>query len=73
MDETLWGLMNILGPLILLGLLVWLVVRGRRGSGTTGDTSDNQPATDTTAQTEKGTHDLYDQEEARRRDGTDDL
>ena len=72
MDESLWGLMNILGPLILLVLLIWLVVRARRGAGTKGDTSSNQPATDTTAQTEQGTRDLYREEEIRHREGTDD-
>ena len=64
MDETLWGLMNIIGPVILLVLLVWLVMRSRRRAGQT---------TDTTAQTERATDRLYDSEEVRRREGTDDL
>ena len=64
MDETLWGLMNIVGPAILLVLLVWVVVRSRRRSGAT---------TDTTAQTERATDAQYDAEEQRRRDGTDGL
>ena len=64
MDEALCGLMTIVGPIILLGLLVWLVMRSRRRSG--------QP-TDTTQQTERATDRLYDEEEQRRRQGTDDL
>ena len=57
MDETLWGIMNILGPVILLIALVWLVMR-RRSTGKTG-------------RTEQATHDLYREEEVRRREGTD--
>jgi len=64
MDETLWGLMTIVGPVILLGLLIWLAMRSRRRSG---------QATDTTPQTERATDRLYDNEEQRRREGTDDL
>ncbi|HZB69883.1 MAG TPA: hypothetical protein VE403_05920 [Sphingomicrobium sp.] len=64
MDESLWTLMTIIGPVILLLLLVWLVMRSRRQTGR---------ATDTTAQTERATDRLYDNEEQRRREGTDDL
>ena len=64
MDETLWTLMTIVGPVILLVLLVWAVMRSRRGTG---------QATDTTRQTEQATDRLYDEEEKRRREGTDDL
>ena len=64
MDETLWGLMTIVGPVILLGLLIWLAMRSRRRSG---------QATDTQPQTERATDRLYDNEEQRRREGTDDL
>ena len=64
MDETLWGLMTIVGPIILLVLLIWLVLRSRRSTNR---------ATDTTAQTEAGTRAEYADEEARRRDGTDGL
>ena len=64
MDQTLWGLMTIIGPIILLGLLVWMVMRSRRRPNQT---------TDTTAQTERATDRLYDDEERRRREGTDDL
>ena len=63
MDETLWGLMTIVGPVILLALLIWLVVRTRRNNG--------RP-TDTTDRTEQATHNAYAAEEQRRRDGTDD-
>jgi membrane protein implicated in regulation of membrane protease activity len=64
MDEILWALMNIVGPAILLILLIWLVMRSRRRTGQT---------TDTTAQTEAGTRAEYADEERRRRDGTDGL
>ena len=33
MDETLLGLMEIVGPIILLILLIWVVVRTRRRQG----------------------------------------
>ncbi len=64
MDESLWTLMTIIGPAILLVLLIWLAMRSRRRTGR---------ATDTTAQTERATDRLYDSEEQRRREGTDDL
>ena len=37
MDESLLGIMEILGPVILLIVLVWLVMR-RRSTGKTGRT-----------------------------------
>jgi membrane protein implicated in regulation of membrane protease activity len=64
MDESLWGLMNIVGPAILLILLVWVVMRSRRRTNQT---------TDTTARTEQATREGYVEEEVRRREGTDDL
>ena len=64
MDETLWTLMTIIGPAILLVLLIWLAMRSRRRENQT---------TDTTRQTEQATHDQYQAEEQRRREGTDDL
>jgi len=59
MDETLLSLMGILGPAILLVLLLWLVLR-RKSTGSTN-------------KTEQATDRLYDNEEQRRREGTDDL
>ena len=59
MDESMWGIVNILGPAILLIVLVWLVMR-KRSAGKTG-------------RTEQATRDLYREEEERRREGTDDL
>ena len=59
MDESLWWLMDIVGPAILLIALIWLVMR-RRSTGKTG-------------RTEQATRDLYAEEETRRREGTDDL
>ena len=58
MDESLWGIVNIVGPVVLLIALVWLVMRRRA---------------DKTTETEAGTRDLYREEEQRRRDGTDQL
>jgi hypothetical protein len=57
MDESLVGIMEILGPAILLIVLIWLVVR--RGS------------TGKTGRTEQATEQLYADEERRRREGTD--
>jgi len=59
MDESLVGIMEIVGPAILLIVLIWLVMRRR--------------ADRTTNETEAGTRDLYREEEQRRRDGTDQL
>lgn len=62
MDETLWTLMDIVGPIILLVLLLWLAIFAWRR---------RNPRTD--ARAEHATHDLYEEEERRRREGTDDL
>jgi hypothetical protein len=60
MDETLLGLMEIVGPIILLVLLVWVVLRAlRRG----------EPPRDVT---ERATRDAYREEEEMRREGNDD-
>lgn len=61
MDETMWALIDIVGPIILLVLLIWVVVRARRGR--------NEPRQDVT---ERATRDAYAQEEEMRREGTDD-
>ena len=61
MDETLWWLMSIIGPAILVLLLLWLALSRRR------------KAASEDVRAERGTHDLYDEEERRRREGTDDL
>ena len=57
MDESLLGMMEIVGPVILLIVLIWLVMR-RRSTGKTG-------------RTEQATDQLYKDEEQRRREGTD--
>ena len=57
MDESLVGIMEIVGLAILLIALIWLVMR--RGS------------TGKTGRTEQATRDLYAEEEQRRREGTD--
>ena len=59
MDGSLLGLIEILGPVLLLIALVWLVMRrGARGK---------------TGRTEQATHELYEDEDVRRREGTDGL
>jgi hypothetical protein len=58
MDETLFWIISIIGPAILLVVLVWLVMR--RGS------------TGKSGRTEQATGQLYKEEEQRRREGTDD-
>ena len=57
MDEVQWWIIDIIGPAILLIALIWLVMR-RRSTGKTG-------------RTEQATQQLYDEEERRRREGTD--
>ena len=57
MDKSLIGIMEIVGPAILLAMLIWLVMR--RGS------------TGKTGRTEQATRELYAEEEQRRREGTD--
>jgi len=59
MDETALWIIGIIGPAILLIVLIWLVM-SRRSTGKSG-------------RTEQATRDLYNEEEARRRAGTDDL
>ena len=58
MDETQWWIISIVGPAILLIVLVWLVMRGR--------------STGKSGRTEQATDQLYQEEEQRRREGTDD-
>ena len=59
MGHVNWWVMDVVGPVILLIVLIWLVMR-RRSTGKTG-------------RTEQATRDLYAEEEQRRREGTDDL
>ena len=61
MDETLLGLMEIVGPLVLLAILVWVVLRSRRRKG--------EPPMSVTDQ---ATREEYAEEERMRREGTDD-
>jgi len=59
MDETTLGIVEIVGPALMLIVLIWLVMR-RRSNRSNGNT-------------EAGTRDLYREEDQRRRDGTDEL
>jgi hypothetical protein len=56
-DTAQWWIIDIVLPAVLLIILVWLVMR--RGS------------TGKSGRTEQATHDLYREEEQRRREGTD--
>jgi uncharacterized membrane protein len=62
MADAMWGIMNIVGPLLILVVLLWLVLRTRSKRNSV----ENQRA-------EEGTRELYAEEEARRREGTDGL
>ena len=57
MGQANWWVMDVVGPVILLIVLIWLVVRGR--------------STGKTGRTEQATRQLYEREEERRREGTD--
>ena len=61
MDEFWWSLMTIVGPIILLILLIWVVVRSQRRKG------EASPEV-----TERATRQEYTEEERMRREGTDD-
>ncbi len=58
MANAMWWLMDVIFPVVLLIALVWLVFL-RKSKGTS-------------AETERGTRENYEQEERRRREGTDD-
>ena len=57
MELAQWWIIGIVLPGILLIVLIWLVM-SRRSTGKTG-------------RTEQATHELYREEERRRREGTD--
>ena len=50
-----WSIITIVGPLLLVVVLLWVVLRNRKEG----------PDTDTT---ERATHDVYDEEERQRRE-----
>jgi hypothetical protein len=50
-----WAIINIVGPLVLAVVLAWALLRNRK------------PKSDQIDDTEKATHDLYDEEDAARR------
>ena len=63
MGNANWWIMDVIGPVLLLIALGWLAFRwGRSRHGTREDRI-----------AEEGTDRVYDEEERRRRDGTDDL
>ena len=62
MDEATWVLISIVGPAILMIAVLWVAYASwRRGRPEEVETS------------ERATHDLYEEEEERRREGTDGL
>ena len=54
-----WGIVTIVGPLLLAAVLLWVLLRNRT-SGKRGD-----------ERTEQATRDLYREEEEKRRSGDD--
>ena len=54
-----WGIINIVGPLLFVAVLAWVLLRNRKTSKRDVDRS------------EQGTHDLYREEEEKRRSGDD--
>ncbi|MEA3009358.1 MAG: hypothetical protein QOJ91_1050 [Sphingomonadales bacterium] len=54
-----WGLINIVGPILLAVVLLWVLLRNRKTRKGDIDRS------------EKGTRDLYREEEEKRRSGDD--
>ncbi len=60
MDESLWGLMTIIGPVILLGVFAWVLLRSKRRSGEASEQT-----------TERATKANYAAEEQARRDGSE--
>jgi len=61
MDETLFWIISIIGPAILVILLIWLVFRNRNRSVDGG------------GETNARDNPAYEEDERRRREGTDDL
>ena len=57
MDKSALWIIEVIGPVVLLIVLIWLVMR-RHSTGKTG-------------RTEQATDELYREEERRRREGTD--
>jgi len=54
-----WGIINIVGPLLLAAVLLWVLLRNRKSGKRDAD------------RTEQATRDLYREEEEKRRSGDD--
>ena len=54
-----WGIITIVGPLLLAAVLLWVLLRNRKAGKRDND------------RTEQGTRDLYREEEEKRRSGDD--
>ena len=61
MDEGLWTSVTIVGAALLGIVMLWVVLKNRSRSRSTDDRA------------EAATHNLYEQEEQRRREGSDGL
>ena len=57
-----WLIMDVVAVVVLLAVIVWVVMRTRSKG------KESSPE-----KTERATHELYEEEERRRRDGTDGL
>jgi len=62
MADSMWWVMDILAPALLVVVLAWLVLRNRSKRNSVDD-----------RRAEEGTRKVYAEEEVRRREGTDDL
>ena len=62
MGDTWWWLIDVIAPVILVILLVWLAFRSWGRAGRREE-----------ERTEQATRDVYREEESRLREGTDDL
>jgi cytochrome c-type biogenesis protein CcmH/NrfF len=56
MSETLWGIVTIGGPIILLLVFVWVVIRSKRRAGEASEAT-TERATRANYQAEERTHD----------------
>lgn len=54
-----WAIINVVGPLLLAAVLLWVLIRNRKSRKVDDD------------RTEQGTRDLYREEEEKRRSGED--
>ena len=56
MDMSLWGLMTVVGPLVLLVLLIWVVVRSSKRRAGEASEATTERATRANYQAEQDAH-----------------